>query len=62
MSLDNVLAVAAAARSNIWLLIFGLALSIPIVIAGSRFILFLMPKMPPWFTLVPAYRAGRRQK
>mgnify|MGYP001627235595 CR=1 FL=1 len=46
MSLDNVLAVAAAARSNIWLLIFGLALSIPIVIAGSRFILLLMQKVP----------------
>ncbi len=35
MSLDNVIAVAAAAKGNTTLLVIGLALSIPLVIFGS---------------------------
>jgi YjbE family integral membrane protein len=44
MSLDNVLAVAAAAKGNIPLLIFGLALSIPIILCCSAIIAKLMNK------------------
>lgn len=46
MSLDNVLGVAAAAHGNIWLLAFGLALSIPIMVLGSRLIIALMKRFP----------------
>ena len=42
MSLDNVLAVAAAAHGDIFLVIFGIALSIPIVIWGSGILARLM--------------------
>jgi YjbE family integral membrane protein len=42
MSLDNVLAVAAAAKGNIPLLIFGLGLSIPIILCCSAVIAKLM--------------------
>ena len=38
MSLDNILAVGGAAHGNIWLLIFGLALSVPILLFGSGLI------------------------
>ncbi len=44
MSLDNVLAVAAAAKGNIPLLIFGLGLSIPIILCCSAVIAKLMNK------------------
>jgi YjbE family integral membrane protein len=44
MSLDNVLAVAAAAKGSIPLLIFGLALSIPIILCCSAIIAKLMNK------------------
>lgn len=46
MSLDNVIAVAAAARDSIFLLIFGLALSIPLMVWASRLILHLMDRFP----------------
>jgi YjbE family integral membrane protein len=46
MSLDNVIAVAAAARDSIFLLIFGLALSIPLMVWASQFILRLMDRYP----------------
>jgi YjbE family integral membrane protein len=42
MSLDNVLAVAAAAHGDLVLVIFGIALSIPIVIWGSGLLARLM--------------------
>ncbi len=56
MSLDNVLAVAAAAdaaqsAAKTPLVIFGLALSIPIVIFGSRIVLKLMKSFPIIITL-----------
>lgn len=44
MRLDNVLAIAAAADGHIALLIFGVALNIPILIFGSRFVGNLMKK------------------
>lgn len=46
MSLDNVLAVAGASKGNLALLIFGLALSIPIVLVGSSLLTTLMHKYP----------------
>jgi len=44
MRLDNVLAIAAAANGHIGLIIFGVALNIPILIFGSRFVGNLMKK------------------
>lgn len=46
MSLDNILAVGGAASGHIWLLIFGLALSIPILLFGSNIIAQLIDRFP----------------
>jgi YjbE family integral membrane protein len=46
MSLDNVIAVAAAAKGSALLLIIGLAISIPLVIFGSTLLLKLMERYP----------------
>jgi len=46
MSLDNVIAVAAAAKGNMTLLILGLAISIPLVIFGSTLMIRLMERFP----------------
>jgi YjbE family integral membrane protein len=46
MSLDNVLAVAAAAKSNVPLLVAGLAISIPLIIFGSTLLLKVMERLP----------------
>lgn len=46
MSLDNVIAVAAAADGNALLLILGLAISIPLVAFGSTLVLRLMDRLP----------------
>ena len=46
MSLDNVLGVAGAAHGDIWLLVLGLAISIPIIAAGSSIIMKLMERLP----------------
>jgi YjbE family integral membrane protein len=46
MSLDNVLAVAAAARGNTLLLVVGLAVSIPLIVFGSTLILKVMDRFP----------------
>jgi len=51
MSLDNVLAIAAAAmqapaEQQIWLIVFGLVISIPLVIAGSTLIMSLLTRYP----------------
>lgn len=56
MSLDNVIAVAAAAESGppearLTLLIIGLALSIPLIIMGSQLLLKLMDRWPIIITL-----------
>jgi YjbE family integral membrane protein len=51
MSLDNVLGVAAAAKSNIVLLVLGLGISIPLIIWGSQIILKLMERFPIIITL-----------
>jgi len=46
MSLDNVLAVAAAAKGDILLLVIGLGLSIPLIIFGSTLLLKVMERYP----------------
>jgi YjbE family integral membrane protein len=46
MSLDNVIAVAAAAKGNIPLLVAGLAISIPLIIFGSTLLLKVMERFP----------------
>lgn len=51
MSLDNVVAVAAASKGNLWLLLFGLALSIPLVVFSSTFMIRLMDRFPLIVTL-----------
>lgn len=46
MSLDNVIAVAAAAKGSTLLLIVGLALSIPLVVFGSTLLLKVIERFP----------------
>jgi YjbE family integral membrane protein len=46
MSLDNVLAVAAAAHGDFYLLVFGIALSLPLVVWGSGILARLMNRYP----------------
>jgi YjbE family integral membrane protein len=46
MSLDNILAVGAEAEGNLWLLFFGLALSIPILLLGSNIVANLLGRYP----------------
>ncbi|WP_332827192.1 TerC family protein [Ramlibacter sp.] len=51
MSLDNVIGVAAAAKGNVPLLVFGLVISIPLIIFGSTLILKLMNRFPVIITI-----------
>ncbi|MGB8856761.1 MAG: TerC family protein [Burkholderiales bacterium] len=51
MSLDNVLAVAAAAHGSMVLIVIGLLISIPIVIYGSTLVLKLMDRYPILITV-----------
>ncbi len=46
MSLDNVIAIAAAAKDHVGLVVFGLVVSVPIIVWGSRFVLTLMDRFP----------------
>ncbi|HQO28681.1 MAG TPA: TerC family protein [Accumulibacter sp.] len=46
MSLDNVIAVAGAAHGSIVLVVFGIVVSIPIVVWGSKLVLTLMDRLP----------------
>src|SRR5262245_44766877 len=46
MSLDNVIAIAAAAKGSTLLLIFGLGISIPLIIAGAALIMSLLDRFP----------------
>jgi YjbE family integral membrane protein len=51
MSLDNVVAVAGAAKDSIELVIFGILVSVPIIVWGSKFVLRLMDRFPVVITL-----------
>ena len=46
MSLDNVIGVAAAAKGSLVLLIFGLVVSIPLVVLGSQLIMKVIERFP----------------
>lgn len=46
MSLDNVIGVAAAAHGSLLLLLFGLAVSIPLIVFSSQLVLHLMERFP----------------
>jgi YjbE family integral membrane protein len=51
MSLDNVIAVAAAAQGSYLLLILGLAISIPLVVFGATLLVHLMERYPVIITI-----------
>ncbi|CEG08245.1 integral membrane protein, YjbE family [Afipia felis] len=46
MSLDNVIAVAAAANGSVVLLVLGLLISIPMIVAGAALIMALLDRLP----------------
>lgn len=46
MSIDNVIAVAAASHGSIALVVFGIVVSVPIVVWGSKLVLALMDRYP----------------
>jgi YjbE family integral membrane protein len=46
MSLDNVIAIAAAAQGNMALLVIGLGISIPLIVAGAALIMSLLDRFP----------------
>ena len=46
MSLDNVVAIAAAAKGNWSLILIGLATSMPLIIFGATLVMWLLTKMP----------------
>jgi predicted tellurium resistance membrane protein TerC len=46
MSLDNVIGVAGAAKGDFGLLVFGLLISIPMIVWSSQLILKLMDRFP----------------
>lgn len=46
MSLDNVIAIAGAAKDSVGLVIFGLIVSVPIIVWGSKIIMRLMDRFP----------------
>jgi YjbE family integral membrane protein len=46
MSLDNVIAIAAAAAGNMALLVIGLGISIPLIVAGAALIMALLDRYP----------------
>ena len=51
MSLDNVLAVAAAAKGNVPLLVMGLLVSIPLIIFGATLLTKVMERFPIIITI-----------
>ena len=51
MSLDNALAIAAASKGSMFLVVFGLVVSVPIIIGGSAIILKMMERYPFIITL-----------
>lgn len=61
MGVDNVLAIAGAAHGNMLLVILGLAISVPIVVWGSRWITAWMNRFPIIIYIgagILAYTAG----
>ena len=58
MSLDNVIGVAGAAEGDMRLVVFGIALSIPIVVWGSGILASLMNRYP-WIILIAGASSAR---
>jgi YjbE family integral membrane protein len=50
MSLDNVIAIAGAAKDSMTLIVLGLLISVPIIVWGSRIVLTLMERYPAIIT------------
>lgn len=46
MSLDNVLAIAAAAKGNWALIIIGLGVSVPLIVFGATMVMWLLTRAP----------------
>jgi YjbE family integral membrane protein len=57
MSLDNAIAIAAAARGDFTLIVIGLVISIPIIILGATVIARMLDRFP-WLALVGAGLIG----
>ncbi|MBM3344611.1 MAG: TerC family protein [Betaproteobacteria bacterium] len=57
MSLDNVIAIAAAAKDSLGLVVFGLLVSVPIIVYGSRLVLMAMDRWP-WIIVAGAALLG----
>ena len=51
MSLDNVVAIAGAARGSMHLVIFGLLVSVPVIVWGSKLVMRLMDRFPITITI-----------
>jgi YjbE family integral membrane protein len=50
MSIDNVIGVAGAAKGSVPLLVFGLVVSIPLVVVGAQLIMKLIERLP-WLVI-----------
>jgi YjbE family integral membrane protein len=46
MSLDNIIAIAAAAQNNFALILIGLGISVPLIVAGAALIMALLERFP----------------
>lgn len=46
MGIDNALAIAAAAHGNFWLVIFGLLVSVPIILFGANLVTKILTRWP----------------
>jgi YjbE family integral membrane protein len=57
MSLDNVLAMAGAAKGHMWMLIAGLVITVPVILFGSALLMKLMERFP-FFVMVGAALIG----
>jgi YjbE family integral membrane protein len=57
MSLDNVLAMAGAAKGHLWMLIVGLVITVPVILFGSALLMKLMDRFPV-FVIIGAALIG----
>jgi YjbE family integral membrane protein len=57
MSLDNVLAMAGAAKGHMWMLMVGLVITVPVILFGSALLMKLMERFPV-FVLIGAGLIG----
>jgi len=62
MSLDNVVAIAAVADGNVPLFVFGLVVSIPLIIFGSTLIMGLISRYPIFVWAGADCSAGSAEK